>query len=211
MPPFVLNIPNVLTLVRFVMVPLSCLPLLPIFGEHNLFTLILVTVSFILAAITDYYDGYFARKLDQHSEWGAYMDPLIDKFLVWGLYFVFLFIPTMHIPIWTFVVIFTRDILVTEMRNFAIHHNMTFKTSFLAKLKTTSQMIVGGGILVFLLITYLLNDQSYPNYMDYWLEVNLNLYNLPRNLIIGIALFTGITGIDYGITLYKTYQNASKD
>ena len=207
MPPFIWNIPNAITLTRFIMVPLSCLPLLPIFGEHTGGTLLLVTISFIMAGLTDCLDGYLARKLNQMTDWGAYMDPLMDKFLVWGLFLVLTLIPQMNIPIWTFIVIFGRDLLVTEMRNFAIKKDISFKTSSLAKIKTSAQMIVGGFILIFLLTTYYLDGEQSIYYMEYWVEINPFLYYLPRNLVILVSIFTGITGIDYAIMLYKKLKN----
>ena len=212
MPPFILNVPNTITILRMMMIPLACLPLLPIFGEHTFNTLLITSIFFIFASCTDFLDGYFARKLNQMTEWGAYMDPLIDKFLVWGLYLVFIFIPDLKIPIWTFVIIILRDFAVTQMRNYALNHDVYFKTSFLAKVKTAAQMIIGGGVLLFLLRTYYLNSIAaipQANYLAYW-QNNYYLDNLPSFLVMAVAIFTGITGVDYAYTLYKQLKSNKK-
>ncbi|MGL4561071.1 MAG: CDP-alcohol phosphatidyltransferase family protein, partial [Brevinema sp.] len=83
MPIFVWNLPNCLTIIRFFCIPIATLPLLPIFGHPTYQKFIIVMISFVFAGITDYLDGYLARKFNQTSDWGAYMDPLIDKFLIW--------------------------------------------------------------------------------------------------------------------------------
>ena len=212
MPPFVLNVPNTITIIRILMIPFACLPLLPIFGEHTFNTLLIASVLFIFASCTDFIDGYFARKLNQITEWGAYMDPLVDKFLIWGIYLVFIFIPELKIPIWTFVVIILRDFAVTQIRNYALKYDIHFKTSAIAKLKTTAQMVVGGFILLFLLRTFYLNSiASIPqeSYLTYWKD-NYYLDNLPSFLVMAVAIFTGITGIDYACTLYKQLKSNKK-
>ncbi|MGL5956572.1 MAG: CDP-diacylglycerol--glycerol-3-phosphate 3-phosphatidyltransferase [Brevinema sp.] len=204
MPRFIFNIPNSITIFRLFMIPICAIPLLPIFGTPSLSLLIVVNVAFILAAVTDFLDGYLARRLNQLSDWGAYMDPLIDKYLIWALYLVFVFIPKLSIPLWAFLVILSRDLAVTQMRNYALKYQITFKTSFLAKIKTAAQMTIGAIILLFLLGTFYLNSlliNPYLYYLDYW-EGNV-LFYLPTFLVCSVAVFTAITGIDYAYTLYK--------
>lgn len=204
MPPFILNIPNTITIIRLLMIPMSTIPLLPVFGSPSIGILIFVNVSFVLASVTDFLDGYLARKLNQLTEWGAYMDPLIDKYLIWVMYFVFLFIPELKIPWWTFLLIIFRDIMVTKMRKYALKNNLKFKTSFLAKCKTAIQMIIGSFILLFLLITAILNTQlpiPYPIYFDYWQGNSYSI--IPSILVQLVSVFTFITGIDYTVILLK--------
>ncbi|MGL4677545.1 MAG: CDP-diacylglycerol--glycerol-3-phosphate 3-phosphatidyltransferase [Brevinema sp.] len=204
MPPFVLNIPNSITIFRLLMIPLCVLPLLPIFGSPNLSILIMVNVAFFVATITDFVDGYLARRLNQVSEWGAYMDPLIDKYLIWALYLTLVFIPKLSIPLWAFLIILARDLVVTQMRNYALKQGISFKTSFLAKIKTAIQMIIGSLILLFLLGTFYLNTllgDPNPYYLDYWKDSIL--FYSPSFVVCGVAVFTAITGIDYAYILYQ--------
>ncbi len=188
MPPFIMNIPNLITIFRILTIPMCTLPLL--FGEPSVRTLIFVNVIFVVGAATDFVDGWLARRLNQTSDWGAYMDPLIDKFLIWALYFVFVLV--LHVPWWTFLVILGRDLAVTQMRNYALKHNIQFKTSFIAKLKTASQMIIGE-IVLLLILFQKMNSADYTNIASILIQI--------------VAVFTLVTGVDYGWTLYKNVQN----
>ncbi|MGL4562433.1 MAG: CDP-alcohol phosphatidyltransferase family protein [Brevinema sp.] len=211
MPIFVWNLPNCLTIIRFFCIPTATLPLLPIFGQPTYQKFIIVMISFVFAGITDYLDGYLARKLNQASDWGAYMDPLIDKFLIWVLFLVFLFLPFLNIPLWTFFVILFRDLAVTQMRNIALKYDITFKTSFFAKTKTAIQMFVSGVILIFLFISFDLYTKQGGvgmNYLEFWHHPVL--YNLPKYLVIFTAILTGATGIDYLLTLLKEIRIKNK-
>ncbi|SFB78799.1 CDP-diacylglycerol--glycerol-3-phosphate 3-phosphatidyltransferase [Brevinema andersonii] len=198
MPPFVWNVPNIITICRFLLVPLCILPLLPVFGAYTPKKMLSILILYMITSGTDFLDGYLARKLDQKSKWGEYMDPLVDKFLVWGLYGVFLFIPNMRIPMWTFWVIFFRDIIVTGLRNIAMKKNINFSTSFVAKLKTSIQLVVGGLLLFFLYITTLKVDfNATTDFINIWTDNLAWLNNLPQYLIIPTTIFTAYTLLDY--------------
>lgn len=83
---FKLNIPNTLTISRALMVPLICYFLY----FDGLFNIIISILLLTIASLTDTFDGFIARKLNQTSEFGAFFDPLADKILVWGgLYWFF--------------------------------------------------------------------------------------------------------------------------
>lgn len=197
MPPFVWNVPNIITICRFLLIPLCTFPLLPIFGAYTPKKMLFVFILYLITSGTDFLDGYLARKLNQKSKWGEYMDPLVDKFLVWGLYGVFLFIPGMKIPMWTFWVIFFRDIIVTGLRNIAMKKNINFSTSFIAKLKTSIQLIVGGLLLFFLYVTVLKADPNTTDLVNIWTGNFLWLNDLPKYLIIPTTIFTAYTFLDY--------------
>lgn len=197
MPPFVWNVPNIITICRFLLIPLCTLPLLPVFGAYTPKKMLFIFILYIITSGTDFLDGYLARKLNQKSKWGEYMDPLVDKFLVWGLYGVFLFIPNMKIPMWTFWVIFFRDIIVTGLRNIAIKKNINFSTSFIAKLKTSIQLVVGGLLLFFLYITILKANPNTADFLNIWTGNLAWLNDLPQYLIIPTTIFTAYTLLDY--------------
>ncbi len=73
-----LNAPNILTLLRIVLIPVFVVAYyLPLSWTH-----ILTTAIFVLAAVTDWLDGYLARRLNQHSDFGAFLDPVADKLMV---------------------------------------------------------------------------------------------------------------------------------
>ena len=106
------------------------------------------TIIFAVASITDWYDGYIARRLNKVSRWGQFMDPLADKILVSAAFIIFAYLKIVYW--WMVVVIVIRDFLITFRRVYAIHRGKPIVTSILAKLKTTTQMI-----LVFVLLIYI--------------------------------------------------------
>ncbi|HNO21780.1 MAG TPA: CDP-alcohol phosphatidyltransferase family protein, partial [Leptospiraceae bacterium] len=93
---------------------------------------------FIAASITDYFDGYLARKWDQTTEFGKFLDPLADKILIQGALVSFLFLDS-QIEIWMVASIVLRDILITALRSVGIANGTEVKTFVLAKWKTAFQ------------------------------------------------------------------------
>ena len=114
-----LNAPNIVTLIRIILIPLFILVYyLPFAWAH-----ILTMVLFVLAAVTDWLDGYLARKLDQASPFGAFLDPVADKLMVIAALLLLVADKRVHaevlnIPMFTIVVliIIGREITVTALR-----------------------------------------------------------------------------------------------
>jgi CDP-diacylglycerol--glycerol-3-phosphate 3-phosphatidyltransferase len=130
---------NQVTLARLILLPIPCALL---FGEtwHQFVALIL----FIGIGLTDYLDGYLARKQGP-TTLGALLDPMADKIFVTAM-----FIPLAHmevVPIWMVLLLFIREYTVTELRSIHGSGGLQFRTSELAKYKTTIQMIGGGAII----------------------------------------------------------------
>ena len=105
-------------------------------------------IVFSFASLTDFFDGWSARKLKQESELGKFLDPLADKILVISTLVAFLLIDYL-IPLWMIIVIIGRDVLVTVMRYIAVKKGMSIRTSRFGKIKTAFQMI---SILVIIMI-----------------------------------------------------------
>lgn len=106
-----LTLPTWVTLSRLIAVPI-------IFGlfiwqDSELSRLIALSV-FVIAAITDWLDGYLARKLNQITELGKFLDPLVDKVLTIALFL--LFIELDQVPAWAVFLIITRELLITAWR-----------------------------------------------------------------------------------------------
>ena len=202
---FVWNLPNALTIFRLITVFICAAVLLPV-GQLSSLRFLICLIFFVLGAVSDYWDGYFARKLDLTSEWGAYMDPLIDKIFVWALYACFMFIPVLHTPWWAVAIIILRDVIITLMRNEAIKKNITFKTSFLAKSKTAIQMIVGVFILCYLWLTYsVVEYYNLGNPERMWTH---GIKKIPAYLIMGVAVFTFITLVDYAMAFVRNKKQS---
>ncbi|MBQ9235896.1 MAG: CDP-diacylglycerol--glycerol-3-phosphate 3-phosphatidyltransferase [Alphaproteobacteria bacterium] len=133
------NLPNLLTLSRIVVIPVIFLSL---YIQGALWAL-LAAVLFIIASITDYFDGYLARARGETSALGRLMDPIADKLLVTSALVVLLAKPDMVVTRWSFVpvvVILCREILVSGLREFLREVNVGLPVSRLAKWKTGFQM-----------------------------------------------------------------------
>ncbi|WP_269531915.1 CDP-diacylglycerol--glycerol-3-phosphate 3-phosphatidyltransferase [Chitinimonas sp. BJYL2] len=137
-----LNLPNILTWIRILMIPLILgtyyLPdswLSP--AAKNLFGASL----FVLAAITDWFDGYLARKWNQLSPFGAFLDPVADKLMVAAA--LILLVQLDRADAWLAAIIIGREITISALREWMAQLGATrsVAVSFVGKLKTTAQMI----------------------------------------------------------------------
>ncbi|MCU0823452.1 MAG: CDP-diacylglycerol--glycerol-3-phosphate 3-phosphatidyltransferase [Leptospira sp.] len=145
------NIPNLLTTLRVVALPFFIFALFQKEWGYQIFAFVL----FALASLTDLIDGYLARKWNQQTEFGKFLDPLADKFLVIGCFVTFLFI---HEPIevWMVVLIVGRDMLITFLRYIAVRSGTSLRTTMMGKVKTAFQM---GAILTILVIFMLISGK----------------------------------------------------
>jgi cardiolipin synthase len=94
---------------------------------------------FVVASLTDLIDGYLARRLNQETEFGKFLDPLADKFLVLAAFITFIFLSE-QIQIWMVLCIAGRDVFITCLRYLAVYQGKSLRTSRLAKVKTAFQM-----------------------------------------------------------------------
>ncbi|MCM5703300.1 CDP-diacylglycerol--glycerol-3-phosphate 3-phosphatidyltransferase [Larsenimonas salina] len=142
-----MNIPNILTMIRIVCIPLLVVIFyLPVNWAHWAAGLI-----FAAAGITDWFDGYLARKLDQSTPFGAFLDPVADKLMVavaLGLLIEVYNTPLMTLPA---LVIIGREIVISALREWMaeIGKRKSVAVSYIGKLKTTLQMIAIFALLAF--------------------------------------------------------------
>ena len=134
------NLPNVLTISRIVLLaPLLIMIYLPN-DQLNLISVIL----FILIALTDFFDGYFARRQNITSEFGKMLDPIADKLLVVGVLIVLMIKGTIEdLSILPALLIIFREIFISGLREFAANRNSqaSIDVSQVGKLKTAIQML----------------------------------------------------------------------
>jgi CDP-diacylglycerol--glycerol-3-phosphate 3-phosphatidyltransferase len=186
-------LPNQLTVLRIILTPVFFVLFL---SEDPLLIQISILV-FILAAITDWYDGWLARKFNYITEWGKFLDPLADKILTSTAFIAFVILDI--IPLWMVLLIIIRDITVTSLRLFAEHRKIPFSTSHSAKWKTFLQMF----FLYYLLLFYTANKIDWINKISPDLFKILLNPNLVYFMMLAITLFTVTTGITY-ITTNRT-------
>lgn len=183
-----INIPNVLTIFRILLTPLFIICLFSNYPYARLWALII----FIVASVTDAFDGYYARKYNQVTRHGQFLDPLADKILVSSAFISFALMEL--VPFWMVALIVFRDLFVTGLRWAMESKGLTMITSKIAKAKTTTQI----SVIIFILLFLGVQIFSYS-----WLKETIN-FIIENRIIYYFTLiatiFTVWTGISY---LYK--------
>lgn len=139
-----MTLPNQLTILRIILTPIF----LYLFLSSNPILVQISLAVFLLAALTDWYDGWLARKFNYITDWGKFWDPLADKILTSAAFLGFVIVGLL--PLWMVLLIIIRDLLITVLRIYAEGRGYNFITSYYAKWKTLLQMI----FLYYLLILY---------------------------------------------------------
>jgi CDP-diacylglycerol--glycerol-3-phosphate 3-phosphatidyltransferase len=146
-----LNIPNLLALFRLMMAPLMFMLLVDrdweVFGGiHYSWLDYWAAFVFVLASTTDFFDGYIARTFNQITTMGEILDPLADKMLTLA---GFLGLMMLHrASPWAIYLILTRELFITGLRVSAISRGMDISASWSGKLKTVTQMVAIGFLLM---------------------------------------------------------------
>ena len=134
---------------------------------------------FVLASITDFLDGYLARKYNQITTFGKFLDPIADKVLVMVALLYLMIIMPNRVPLWAVMIVIIREFLVTGVRLLAIEKGRVIAASIYGKIKTASTMVA--------LIVLLYQDFGQTPWIG--------------NILFYLALFfTILSGIEY---LYK--------
>jgi CDP-diacylglycerol--glycerol-3-phosphate 3-phosphatidyltransferase len=146
---------------------------------------------FMVAAVTDWYDGWLARKFNYITAWGQFLDPLADKILTSAAFIGFVILGIL--PAWMVIVIVIRDFLITGLRAYAEFRKHYFTTSKSAKWKTFLQMT----FIYYLLVVYTLGTfqvvvVDYKYIYDLLSDATIIYFSM-----LGVTLFTLITGIQY--------------
>jgi CDP-diacylglycerol--glycerol-3-phosphate 3-phosphatidyltransferase len=163
------NLPNSLTLFRIFLVPFLVVVLLTKFSDF------VGLGIFLVAAITDYFDGYFARRLKQTTRLGALLDPIADKLLMSAA-----FISLVELGLakaWIVVIIIGREFAVSGLRSIAAQHGVTIAASPLGKTKTITQVFA----IAVLIVGYELGEFRFIGEVGLWL----------------VMLFALVSGVDY--------------
>lgn len=138
-----MNLPNKLTIFRIILVPIMVIiPFLGITGTISGIPIswIIIDLIFILASITDKLDGYLARKKNQITTFGKFLDPLADKILV--LAAMTMLVEMTKLPAWIPIIVLTREFMVSGYRLVAVEKGgKVIAASKWGKLKTVTQMI----------------------------------------------------------------------
>lgn len=148
-------------------------------------------LTFLVACLTDYFDGYFARKEGGITDFGKLMDPIADKILVLAAFLAFVELEL--IPAWTVVIIMAREVTVTGLRIAALSKGKVIEAEEAGKHKTVSQMIAIFMILIFLML------RETGRYFAFW---NADTEKWVLNLIFIVMLVTVVLTLTSGISFF---------
>lgn len=168
-----MNTPNMLTLLRVIMVPVFMWALLSDFY-------LAAVIIFVLASLTDQLDGYLARKNNQVTTFGKLMDPLADKILTISALVCLMSINASFINAWVVVAIISRELIVTGIRQLAMGENTVIAASKWGKAKTVSQMVMLIAVMI---------DMIYP--------LSIGNFHLTFWLVVIAVVLTVYSGVDY--------------
>jgi CDP-diacylglycerol--glycerol-3-phosphate 3-phosphatidyltransferase len=190
------QIPNFLTAFRIIIIPI----LIASFYIPGMVSNVIAATLFAIAAITDYFDGYFARIFKVQSNFGRCLDPIADKLLV--IVAIVMLINFSNKNLWILIpglIIICREVLVSGLREFLAEIHVSVPVSKLAKYKTAAQMTA---------ITGLILGDNGMNYTFFylignWIEIGIKLsliilITLTAKFLFCLAAFlTVITGYAY--------------
>ena len=175
------NLPNSLTLFRIFLVPFLVVVLLTKWSDW------VGLGIFLVAAITDFFDGYFARRLNKTTRLGALLDPIADKLLMSAA-----FISLVELGLaraWMIVIIIGREFAVSGLRSIAAQHGVTIAASPLGKTKTVMQAIA----ISLLIIAYELGEFRFTSEIALWL----------------VMVFALVSGVDYFVKFTRAVLRPS--
>lgn len=181
-----MNFPNQLTALRIVLAPLFYVLFAvlepPMYGW--------AVIVFVIAAITDWYDGYFARRMGLLTPFGAFFDPLADKILT-SIAFI-AFAVTGLVPVWCVAIIILRDIYLTVFRMAADAMHQPIRTTTFAKYKTFFQMT----FIAYVLLAILTRSGDFgPRYANTGAALLQQELLLPITLLV--TALTVLTAVRY--------------
>lgn len=192
------SLPNILSSLRIILAPVF----LYLYLEGGLILGCLSILVFTIAAITDYFDGHYARKYETESSLGVFLDPLADKVLTFSAFIVLPFIDPTQFPWWAVILIIVRDVFMTGLRVYANKKEMQMKTRSFAKTKTTIQ-------LTFLYIALLLGVfEGTGNLIAEWSEIVLDS-GVMFWLMMFVTFITVYSGIEYVFTNKKLFRSST--
>ncbi|MBM2711467.1 CDP-alcohol phosphatidyltransferase family protein [Mesorhizobium caraganae] len=135
-----MTIPNLITIMRFVLVPAVVLAMLNMRWDWAF-------AGFLVAGISDGVDGFIARRFNQHSKLGAYLDPMADKVLLVSVFVVMGFIG--ELPLWLVVTMVSRDALIicAVLLSTVMAHPVEMKPLYVSKANTAAQIVLAAVVL----------------------------------------------------------------
>ncbi len=180
-----MNLPNKLTISRIILTFVFMYFLFARWTGARYFAFI----TFVIACLTDYYDGYIARRDSKITNFGRLMDPIADKILALAAFLAF--VELKLIPAWTVVIIIAREVTVTSLRIFALGRGVVLEAEEAGKHKTVSQIVA-----IFTILTFLILKDT-AKFFSFW---NSTIERWFLNLIFALMLITVVLTLSSGIS-----------
>lgn len=191
-----MNLPNKLTVLRIALVPLFMMFLLWSFPFHYAGALLV----FIVASLTDYFDGQIARSQNLVTNLGKFLDPIADKMLTTAAFLVFLALGVTDV--WAVMLVMTREFMVTSVRLMAAKDGTVVAASFSGKLKTVAQYIA-----IIAMMTALLWQDMAGTYFVTLPSLATSLPILVSQILIWISVaLTCVSGVQYFLQFRHYFQ-----
>jgi len=179
------HLPNFLTLGRMVLVP----PIVILLFFPGRLPSAIAGIIFLVASLTDYFDGFIARRFKLESSFGRFLDPIADKVLVSAA--LVMLISLDRVPAWIVMLIITREIGVSALRAITKTWDTSLKPSPVGKLKTVFQF----SAIVPLIVHY-----------EYNILIPVDFHIIGTVLIYVALVLTWLSGIDYFLKFYREYD-----
>lgn len=177
-----MNLPNFLTVLRIF---LTFFFMAALFGS-GLASKLSAAFIFLLASLTDLFDGYYARKYNLITDFGKLMDPIADKFLVLAAFFGFARLGI--IAWWMFGLIAGREILITALRLLAMRRGKVLAAEMSGKVKTILQMVT-----ILIILFFVVARESFIQGNTRQETVWLNIITVLMFVIVGLTVYSGIS------------------
>jgi CDP-diacylglycerol--glycerol-3-phosphate 3-phosphatidyltransferase len=156
---------------------------------HGLWAKVLSLAIFIFAALSDFFDGMIANKKNMVTDFGRLMDPIADKILVLAAFAAF--VQMQLIEAWMFMIIVSREILITSLRLFALNKGKVLSATRAGKQKTVSQMLVIFAILGFVVTKEVM--LVYFTWNPSWEAIFRQGIYLLMLITVGLTLYSGFS------------------
>jgi CDP-diacylglycerol--glycerol-3-phosphate 3-phosphatidyltransferase len=177
------NLPNILTMLRIALIPVLAFLLM----SPSRSAAFWAAAVFAVASVTDWLDGYLARRMEIVTTFGKFLDPIADKMIVMAA--MVMILPYKRVPAWMVLVILGREIIITGLRGLASTEGIVIPASNLGKYKTIFQITAILGLLLHYDYYWFFSVRS-P-----WLHVNM--HNMGMFYLWIAIILTVWSGVDY--------------
>lgn len=179
----IMNLPNILTMMRIAAIPLLAVLLMSPSRTAGFWAAAL----FAVASITDWLDGYLARRMGIVTIFGKFLDPIADKLIVMAA--LIMILPFDRVPAWMVLVILGREIIITGLRGIASTEGIVIQASDLGKFKTIFQIVAILGLVLHYNYNWFFGI-SHP-------LLTVNMHNIGMFFLWIATLLTIWSGVDY--------------